>query len=119
MKLKEAMQRLIDGEKLCLPQWEPKRYVYINDKGKLVAECGYSCYHAVNNLNEFIPYTEPIIALTPNDVGKRVRLRNGTVYLLLGKQGNRFIGYSISWDKQGRRCEEQMDEDFDIIEVLD
>lgn len=83
MKLVELLQALVEGKKLCMATWRSDAYISLGPDG-LVDEKGavYDGYEVFDTPEYFRLYTEPSIYLTPNHVGRRVRVRSGDICLV-------------------------------------
>jgi hypothetical protein len=117
---KEAMDALCADKKVRLSWWGQGSYVYLPDEGTIAR------YHdgseadigalLILNPEGWENYT-PVAELSPSDVGRAVRLRNGVVTMIITyfPDGNEFVGMGYSWTKDGY-CRSRSEQD--IMELL-
>jgi hypothetical protein len=104
---REALLALLDGKKVRYYKWDKSEYIEMekestsltDEKGDIQAwnlEC-YDC-------SGWELYEEPSVRLTPEDVGKRVRLENGDIVLLTwcNKDGSEFASVSSVYGRDGK-----------------
>jgi len=118
LTLKEKLEALARGEKLGSTEWDSDMYVYIKDNEFFHSHrAGIDLCHLESTTHIYQPET---LKLTEEHVGKRVRLRNDDIVLILGHdhEGVWFVCFNliafVRHDGSHRA-----DKIFDIIEVLD
>ncbi len=119
MNVRERLQALLDGKKIRMRDWPEKEYLDINSNTFITIGT------LLNSLMSWELYEEDTqkIQLKPQDVGKRVRLKDGQVSLLLHSADCMWIGYArykerlgqMVWDNRGKSSVHEAD----IVEILD
>ncbi len=118
LTLKEKLEALVRGEKLGSTIWPNKDYIWLDDE-ELRNENGVLQFSRTICEATHIHQLETL-DLGPEDVGKRVKLRNGFVTLILGAHANHinFMYYNdyIRVDSAGKHANSKS---MDIVEVLE
>lgn len=112
MTLKEKLEALIRGEKLEYFGG----YIFLPDQRLLDESLRHMNLEAIENSKGI--YHPPTLNLGPEHVGKRVKLRNGsiTIITILTPDHRLFVAASnYDYDKTGKSSKHQ---DLDIVEVL-
>lgn len=122
----KRFEALFDGKKIRMIRWDKYKYIYHD--GHYIRE--RSCVHYERLYTLFNPdekwelYEEPenLILLTPEDVGRRVRLKNGDVRIILAYLANKELwvissvfSHRVACDKRGVSSEGP--DDCDVYEV--
>lgn len=120
----EIWQALLDGKKVKYKVWIPSAYIHFVDgrleceEGKIVSE-SFSIPLLYELCEE--PKPEPL-NITEEDVGKRVRLRNGDIRLITGFGYNGYVRVVILTDKTyatNGMWDVSRHSEHDIVEILD
>ena len=106
MNSREAVQALLDGKKVRYKDWDPSEYVEMEKESTDIKDergdpqgWNLECYDS----SGWELYEESPIHLTPEDVGRRARLRNGNIVLLTwcAKDGQTFSSPNGIYDCNG------------------
>jgi hypothetical protein len=106
MNSREAVQALLDGKKVRYYKWDKSEYIEMyNVSTRLIDEDGDPHYWNLEcyDCSGWELYEESPVHLTPEDVGRRARLRNGNIVLLTwcAKDGQTFSSPNGIYDCNG------------------
>lgn len=137
MNVRERLQALLDGKKIRSQTWDKAHYIDINSNPfisvhyLLAKDTEWELYEnpiqqmptCPKILNEALGSgkTTPKIKLKPEDVGKRVKLRDNSVYMITAYRVDHpypIVGGSETWTDLGQAIAAQEGSE-DIIEILD
>lgn len=118
--LKEIYRTLLDGERIWHPTHAP-RYIQLTDDG-LVDYRGTEVSFQFLEPSEWHRFESSILNLGPEHVGKKAKLRDGSVIVITSFYKNeRFPvrGGDMKFKSMGRCNDEIIDQPRDIIRILD
>jgi len=104
---REAVQALLDGKKVRYNKWDKSEYIEMEKESTDIKDergdpqaWNLECYDS----SGWELYEEPLVHLTPEDVGKRVLLENGDIVLLTwcNKDESEFASVSIIYGRDGK-----------------
>lgn len=128
MNFREAMQALLDGKKVRRLDWEnPNEWIKWDNNSPPSNE--KECHHYFDEdgdyYNDWKVVAPKPISLTPEDVGKRVKLRVGRIVLITEYNPPTelyaerwYCNVHMVWFSAGQHHSMQRNHSFDIIEIL-
>ncbi len=126
MNWREAVQAMLDGKKVSALHEDWKEYyIWWPENSKDLRTPKDSTFFPIIDLWDWkwkiYVDSEPKILLTPEHVGRRVKIREGDIYLITGfkaKSEYPVISFDSSWKLNGQYDDEET-RMLDIVEILE
>ena len=85
LSVKERFEALLQGKKIKESDWRGGSYLCLTEKGIVnsIDELG-NTRDLGDSLVNWVLVEEPEIELTPEDVGRKMRFKNGDIYFIVG-----------------------------------